>query len=159
MELKWKNLAPGVPFEYSFLDKNFESLYRSDQKLGTVFGIFTCLSILVACLGLLGLSIYTAERRIKEIGIRKVLGATVSGIVTMLSKEFLKLVVIGAVIAFPLAWWAMNKWLQDFAFRIDMEWWVFTGAGITALVIALITVSFQAIKSAISNPVKSLRAE
>lgn len=159
MELKWKNLAPGIPFEYSFLDKNFEALYRSDQKLGTVFGIFTCLSILVACLGLLGLSIYTAERRFKEIGIRKVLGATISGIVTMLSKEFLRLVIIGAVIAFPLAWWAMNKWLQDFAFRIDMEWWMFTGAGILALLIALITVSFQAIKSAISNPVKSLRTE
>lgn len=159
VEAKWKKLAPGVPFEYSFLDKNFESLYQSDQKLGTVFGIFTCLSILVACLGLLGLSIYTAERRIKEIGIRKVLGATVSGIVTMLSKEFLKLVIIGAVIAFPLAWWAMDKWLQDFAYKVDISWWVFILAAIVALFIAILTMSFQAIKAAVANPVESLRAE
>jgi len=159
LESKWKKIAPAVPFEYSFLDKNFETLYQSDKKLGTVFGIFTCLSILVACLGLLGLSIYTAERRIKEIGIRKVLGATVTGIVTMLSKEFIKLVIIGAVIAFPLAWWAMHKWLQDFAYKINISWWVFLLAAIVALLIAILTMSFQAIRAAVANPVKSLRTE
>ena len=105
LESKWKSFAPAVPFEYSFLDKNFEALYNSEQRMGTVFGIFTCLSIIVACLGLFGLSVYTAERRTKEIGIRKVLGATVQNLVSLMSKEFVKLVLIAAIIAFPLAWW------------------------------------------------------
>lgn len=159
LENKWKSFAGAVPFEYSFLDKKFETLYSSEQRMGTVFGIFTCLSIFVACLGLFGLSVYTAERRRKEIGIRKVLGATVRGVVGLLSKEFVKLVFIAAIIAFPLASWAMNKWLQGFAYRINILWWVFAIAGGLALLIALITVSVQAIKVAIANPVKSLRAE
>jgi putative ABC transport system permease protein len=127
--------------------------------MGDVFGIFTCLSIIVACLGLFGLSVYTAERRTREIGIRKVLGATVQSIVSMISKEFVKLVFVAAIVAFPLAWWAMNKWLQNFAYRVTIEWWVFIGAGILACTIALLTISFQSIKAASANPVKSLRTE
>lgn len=159
IEAKWKQFAPAIPFEYSFLDKNFESLYRADQKLGTIFGIFTCLSILVACLGLLGLSMYTAERRTKEIGIRKVLGASVKNLVALLSREFVKLVLIAVVLAFPLGWWAMNLWLRDFAYPVTIQWWVFIVAGTAAFIIALLTVGFQAIKSAMANPVKSLRTE
>jgi len=159
LEANWKSFAPAVPFEYSFLDKNFEALYNSEQRMGTVFGIFTCLSIIVACLGLFGLSVYTAERRTREIGIRKVLGATVQNLVSLMSKEFVKLVLIAAIIAFPLAWWAMNKWLQNFAYRVSIEWWVFIGAGVLAGLIALITISFQSIKTAMANPVKSLRTE
>jgi putative ABC transport system permease protein len=158
-EAKWKTFAPSVPFEYSFLDRNFASLYVSEQRLGKVFGIFTCLSILVACLGLFGLSIYTAERRTKEIGIRKVLGASVQNLAALLSKEFIKLVFISLLLAFPIGWWAMNKWLQDFAYAIHIEWWVFAIAGLAAFAIAVTTVSFQAIKSALMNPVKSLRTE
>ncbi|MFL9483588.1 ABC transporter permease [Chitinophagaceae bacterium LWZ2-11] len=159
IEAKWKTFAPDVPFEYSFLDQDYEALYRSEQRMGTVFGIFTCLSILVACLGLFGLSVYTAERRTKEIGIRKVLGASVQNVVGLLSKEFIKLVLVAAVIAFPLSWWLMNKWLQDFAYRITIGWQVFLIAGCLGLLIALITVSFQAFKAAVANPVKSLRTE
>jgi putative ABC transport system permease protein len=159
MEAKWKQFAPAIPFEYSFLDKNYETLYRADQKLGTIFGIFTCLSIIVACLGLLGLSMYTAERRTKEIGIRKVLGASVQNLVALLSTEFVKLVLIAIVLAFPLGWWAMNIWLRDFAYPVQIQWWVFLAAGLMAFVIALMTVSFQAVKSALANPVKSLRTE
>ena len=159
LESKWKQFLPAVPFEYSFLDKDYEALYHADVQMGTVFGIFTGFSILVACLGLFGLSIYTAERRTKEIGVRKVLGASVQGIVTLLSKDFLKLVFISAIVAFPVAWWAMSKWLQDFVYRIQIQWWVFALAGLLALVIALVTISFQAIKAALMNPVKSLRSE
>lgn len=159
MESKWKQLAPSIPFEYSFLDKNFENLYRADQKQGFVFGVFTCLSIIVACLGLFGLSMYTAERRTKEIGIRKVLGASVESLVALLSKEFIKLVCIAILLAFPIGWWAMNKWLQDYSYHINISWTVFALAGTAAFIIALLTVSFQAIRSALLNPVKSLRNE
>jgi putative ABC transport system permease protein len=159
MENKWKSLAPSVPFEYTFLDKSFEAMYNDDQRLGKVFGIFTTLSIFVACLGLFGLSVYTAERRKKEIGVRKVLGASVQSVVNLLSKEFVKLVIFAAVIAFPIAWWAMNKWLQDFVYKITIQWWVFAFAALLALLIAILTISFQAIKAALANPVKSLRTE
>jgi putative ABC transport system permease protein len=159
LETKWKSFAPATPFDYSFLDEEFNALYKSDKRVGSVFGLFTILSIFVACLGLFGLATYTAERRTKEIGIRKVLGASVQGVVRLLSKDFLKLVFIAALIAFPLAWWAMNKWLEDFVYRIDINWQVFVAAGIAVLLIALITVSFKAIKAAIANPVKSLRTE
>ncbi len=159
LESKWKTFAPSVPFEYSFLDKNYEALYNAEQRMGTVFGIFTFLSIAVACLGLFGLSVYTAERRKKEIGVRKVLGASVQSVVNLLSKEFIKLVCIAAVIAFPLAWWTMDSWLRDFAYRISIQWWVFACAGIIALLIAVLTISFQAIKAAVANPVRSLRTE
>ncbi len=159
IESKWKTFAPNTPFDYSFLDNEFGALYRSEKRMGTVFIIFTILSIFVACLGLFGLAVYTAERRIKEIGLRKVLGASVQGIVTMLSKDFIRLVLLSAIIAFPIAWWCMQKWLQDFAYRINISWWVFAAAGVIALLITLLTVSFQAFKAAIANPVKSLRTE
>jgi putative ABC transport system permease protein len=158
-EQKWKGFTASVPFEYSFLDKSFEALYNDDRRMGTVFGIFTALSIFVACLGLFGLSVYTADRRKKEIGVRKVLGASVQSVVALLSKEFVKLVFIAAIIAFPFAWWAMNKWLMDFAYRIDIEWWVFGLAMILALFIAILTISTQAIRAAVANPVESLRTE
>jgi putative ABC transport system permease protein len=155
----WKQFAPGTPFDYSFMDAEFDMLYRSDQTMGKVFSVFTALSIIVACLGLLGLAVYTAERRIKEIGIRKVLGASVQNIVTMLSADFVKLIIIASLIAFPIAWYAMNKWLQSFAFKTNMSWWVFALASGLTLAIALITISFQSIKAALTNPVKSLRSE
>lgn len=155
----WKSLAPDVPFEYSFLDKNYEALYRSEERMGNIFSIFTALSILVACLGLFGLSVYTAERRIKEIGIRKTLGASVQSLVGLLSKDFLKLVLISAIIAFPLAWWAMNKWLQDFPYRTSIGIGIFVSAGLLSVFIAMYTVSFQAIRAARMNPAKSLKME
>lgn len=159
LETRWKELAPSVPFEYSFLDKNFEALYRSEQRMGAVFGIFTCLSIIVACLGLFGLSIYTAERRKKEIGVRKVLGASVQSVLNLLSKEFVRLVCIAAIIAFPIAWWSMHVWLESFVYRISIKWWVFAFAAGIALLIAVVTIGFQAFKAAVANPVKSLRSE
>ena len=159
IENKWKTFAPNTPFDYSFLDDEFDTLYRSEQRMDAVFGIFTFLSIFVACLGLFGLSIFTAERRKKEIGVRKVLGASVQNVVTLLSKDFLKLVLVAAVVVFPAAGIAMHKWLEDFAYRITIGWSAFIIAAFAALLIALITISFQAIKAAIANPVKSLRSE
>ena len=141
------------------MDDLFNKTYAAEQKTGTILNIFAILTIFVACLGLFGLATYTAEQRKKEIGIRKVLGASVTQVTQMLSKQFLKLVLISSLIAFPVAWWGMNKWLQNFAYRIDISWWVFAIAGLAALVIALLTVSFQAIKAAVANPVKSLRTE
>ncbi len=158
-EQKWKSFTSSVPFEYSFLDKKFEAMYDDEKRMGTVFGIFTALSIFVACLGLFGLSVYTADRRKKEIGVRKVLGASVQGIVSLLSKEFVKLVFIAAIIAFPVAWWAMHKWLEAFVYRITIDWWVFGLAMILALLIAILTISAQAVRAAIANPVESLRTE
>ncbi|HUM46160.1 MAG TPA: ABC transporter permease [Chitinophagales bacterium] len=156
---KWTAFSPDSPFDHTFLDTEYEAQYRSEQRMSAVFTLFTVLSLFIACLGLFGLSAYTAERRTKEIGIRKVLGATASGVVALLSKEFARLVILSVVVAFPIAWWAMNKWLEDFAFRITISWWIFAVAGLAALTIALITVSFQSIKAAIMNPVKSLRME
>ena len=159
VEAKWKAMAPGMPFSYRFMDDSFNDMYRSEQRAGTIALVFAILAILIACLGLFGLVTYMAEQRTKEIGIRKVLGASVSGMATMLSKDFVKLVIIAFIIASPLAWWGMNKWLEDFAYRINIEWWVFALAGMIALLIAIGTVSFQAIKAALANPVKSLRTE
>ncbi len=156
---KWKAMAQLQPFDYSFMDDDFNNLYTTEQRTGHIFITFAALAILIASLGLFGLVTYAAEQRIREIGIRKVLGASVSNIAGMLSADFLKLVTISAVISFPLAWWTMNEWLQSFAYRISISWWVFAVAGIAALVIALFTVSFQAIKAAIANPVKSLRTD
>jgi len=155
----WRKYLPESPFEYTFLDERFDRLYKSEQQQGQLFTIFSCIAILIACLGLFGLSAFTISQRFKEIGIRKVLGATVSQIVSELSKDFLKLVLIAAIIAFPVAWYSMNKWLLDFAYRINMSWWVFAIAGVTALIIAFATISFQSIKAALMNPVKSLRSE
>jgi putative ABC transport system permease protein len=159
IETKWKELAPGQPFTYSFMDESFNSIYKAEQTIGKISLAFALLTILVACLGLFGLITFVAEQRIKEIGIRKVLGASVSGIVQLLSKDFIKLVLVSICIASPIAWYIMNKWLQDFAYRIHISWWIFFVAGMLALLIALCTVSFQAIKAAIANPVKSLRTE
>ena len=159
MKKNWDAYNTGEPFTYNFMDDLFNKTYSTEQKTGNILNIFSVLIILVACLGLFGLVTYTAEQRTKEIGIRKVLGASVSQVTQMLSKEFLKLVLIASLIAFPVAWWAMNKWLQSFAYRIHISWWIFVVAALIALLIAVITVSFQAIKAAIANPVKSLRTE
>jgi ABC-type antimicrobial peptide transport system permease subunit len=141
------------------MDDEFNNLFKNEMLIGKLSRLFAFLTILISCLGLFGLAAYTAERRTKEIGIRKVLGASVGNVVTLLSKDFLRLVGIASVIAFPLAYWMMHKWLQDFAYRISVSWWIFIAAGLLALVIAMLTVSFQAIKAAIMNPVKSLRTE
>jgi putative ABC transport system permease protein len=156
---KWTEFSPNQQFNYSFMDEDFEALYRTEQRTGTIFMAFTTLAIVIACLGLFGLAAYAAEQRTKEIGIRKVLGASMSTIVQMLSKDFIKLVVIAIVITSPLAWWAMNKWLQDFAYRIHIQWWLLAIAGGAAILVAFITISFQSIKAALTNPVKSLRSE
>ncbi|MEP6513432.1 MAG: ABC transporter permease, partial [Parafilimonas sp.] len=152
IESKWKSLAPGMPFSYRFLDDSFSNMYSAEQRVGKIALIFSILAILIACLGLFGLATFIAEQRTKEIGIRKVLGASVNGIVQLLSKDFIKLVIIAFVIAAPFAWWAMNRWLQDFAYRINISWWIFLLAIGIALIIALATISFQAIKAAIANP-------
>jgi putative ABC transport system permease protein len=159
IESKWKAMAPGMAFSYRFLDDSFDEMYRDEQRVGKIAITFALLAILIACLGLFGLVTYAAERRVKEIGIRKVLGATVGNIITMLSKDFLKLVIIAAIFSFPLAWWTMNKWLEDFAYRINISWWVFAIAAIVAASIALITVGLQAVRAALANPVKNLRTE
>ncbi len=156
---KWKAMAPEQPFTYVFMDDQFNKLYATEQKTGQIIITFALLAILIASLGLFGLVTYAAEQRTKEIGIRKVLGAHVSHIVLMVVRDFLKLVIIAAVIAFPVAWWGMNKWLQDFAYRVGISWWIFFAAGLLAVLIALATISFQAIKAAVANPVKSLRTE
>jgi putative ABC transport system permease protein len=155
----WKKFVPDYPLDYKFMDESYGAMYKSEEKLASLLWIFTGMAILVGCMGLFALAAFSAEQRKKEIGIRKVLGATVFNIMGLLSKSFLTLVLIAAVIAFPIAWWAMNKWLEDFPYRVNISWWIFGLAGIAAMVVALITVSFQSIKAAISNPVKSLRTE
>ncbi len=155
----WTAFAPQWPFEYLFLDDNFGKQYQAEQRLGKIFGAFGFVAIFIACLGLFGLASFTAGRRTREIGIRKVLGATASGIVHLLSREFAKLVLVANVIAWPVAYFAMNKWLQSFAYRINLGWWVFALAGGLALLIALLTVSTQAIRAALANPVEALRYE
>ena len=159
IETKWKTLIPNRPFSYFFLDEFFDQQYRTEERFGKLFLNFAVLAIFISCLGLLGLASYSTIQRTKEIGIRKVLGASTSNIVNLLSKDFLKLVAVSALIAFPIAWFSMHKWLEDFAYRIGLSWWVFLAAGILATLIALFTISFQAIKAAIANPVKSLRTE
>jgi putative ABC transport system permease protein len=159
IESKWKTLIPNRPFNYFFLDEFFDKQYRSEDRFGSLFLNFAILAIFISCLGLLGLASYSTMQRIKEIGIRKVMGASVTNIVNLLSKEFLLLVVLSFFIAAPIAGYFMDKWLRGFAYRISMSWWMFVAAGLTALLIALLTVSFQAIKAAVANPVKSLRTE
>ncbi|HUC79274.1 MAG TPA: ABC transporter permease [Flavisolibacter sp.] len=159
IEKKWKNMAPGMPFSYRFLDESFNDMYRDEQRVGKIALTFSILAILIACLGLFGLAAFVAEQRTKEIGIRKVLGASVNGLVGLLSKDFVKLVAIAFVIAAPVAWYFMNQWLQDFEYRIEVNWVVFAIAALIALFIAVATISFQAIKAALANPVKNLRTE
>jgi len=159
IEDKWKGLSPGQAFNYSFMDQDFDATYRVEQRFGSMFISFSSLAIIIACLGLFGLAAYAAEQRNKEIGIRKVLGANVSTIVGMLSMDFIKLVLIAILIASPLAWYAMNKWLQGFAYRVNFHWYLLAMAGVTAIFIAFITISFQSIKAALANPVESLKSE
>jgi len=159
LENTWKKFAPGYPFTYSFLDEEFEGMYRSEQRTRKIFSYFTFLAIFISCLGLFGLASFTIERRTKEIGIRKVLGATVPGIVRMLSKEFIILVAISNLISWPLAYYGANKWLQNFAYHIDLSWLFFAISGLLALLIAIMVVSFQSLKVAVTNPVESLRYE
>lgn len=159
IETIWHSDLPAIPFEYSFLDDEVQKQYEKEITLSRIINSFTLIAILISCLGLFGLASFSAEQKKKEIGIRKVLGASVSGIVRLLSKDFIKLVIVSFVIATPVAWWAMDKWLQNFAYRISVTWWMFAIAGPTAIFVTLLTVSFQAIKAAIANPVKSLRTE
>jgi len=159
LSASWHKLNPNEPFEYSFIDQDFQKNYEAETRLTAIVGYFTIIAILISCLGLFGLATFSAEQRTKEIGVRKVLGASVTGIVALLSKDFLKLVAISILIASPAAWWIMNKWLQDFAYRTNISWTVFVITTIAALAIALITISFQAIRAAIVNTVRSLRTE
>jgi len=154
-----RQLNPKFPFTYQFLDEAYNSLYTSEQMINKLSGYFAFIAIFICCLGLLGLVMFTAEQRIKEIGIRKVLGANTASVFGLLSKDFLVLVFIAFVIASPLAWWAANNWLTGFAYRISISWWMFLLAGFLAMIIALATISVQAIKAAMANPVKSLRTE
>jgi ABC-type antimicrobial peptide transport system permease subunit len=141
------------------VDDQFNDMFQSEMLVSKLSRVFATLAIIISCLGLFGLAAYTAERRVKEIGIRKVLGASVAGVTGLLSKDFLKLVLVSVLLAFPLAWWAMHKWLENYAMRVDIQWWVFAAAGTVAILIALFTISFQAIRAAVANPVKSLRSE
>jgi putative ABC transport system permease protein len=159
IEAAYRKAMPVALFQYSFLDELNAKEYIQEQRWQKIIGIAAVLSIIICSLGLFGLAHLAAQRRIKEIGIRKVLGATAASIASLLTKDFLKLVIISLLVASPLAWWIMNNWLQDFAYRISIGWWMFVLAGLIAIAIAMITVSYQAIKTAIANPVKSLRTE
>ncbi|MET0463667.1 MAG: ABC transporter permease [Chitinophagaceae bacterium] len=155
--VEWKKYNPQYPFEYKFLDDSFNQLYQSETRTGSLFNIFAGIAIFISCLGLLGLTAYTAQLRTREIGVRKVLGASVSGMVLLLAKDFLRLVMVGIIVAIPVAWFVMNKWMQDFAYRTDLSWTVFLISGLLAVLIALVTISFQSVKAALVNPVKSLK--
>ncbi|WP_373331023.1 ABC transporter permease [Salmonirosea aquatica] len=155
----WNGQVPEQTFAYTFLDEHFADLYRADGQVSEIVGILAGLAVFISALGLFGLATYSAERRVKEIGVRKVLGASVAGIVGLLSRDFLKLVILAILIATPIAWLAVSSWLQDFAYRIDIDAWMFVVAGLLAIVVAQLTVSFQSIKAALMNPVKSLRSE
>ena len=152
-------MTPGMPFSYRFMDDAFNDMYNTEQKIGKIILIFSVLAILIACLGLFGLSIFIAEQRKKEIGIRKVLGSSIMGVVQLLSLDFLKLVIFSFVLACPFAWYFMHQWLENFAYRVDISWWIFLLAAFLAVFIALVTVSYQAVKAAVANPVRSLRTE
>jgi ABC-type antimicrobial peptide transport system permease subunit len=155
----WDMIYPTDPFDYHFLDEDYDRLYRAEERMGTLLNFFAALAIFVACLGLFGLASFTTEQRTKEIGIRKVLGASTAGIVLLLCTDFLKLVLIANIISWPIAYYFMNNWLQDFAYRININWLIFLVATILSLVIALITVSFKTTKASMANPVESLRYE
>ena len=154
-----KKYNPAYPFNYLFVDDQFNNMFMGEMLISKLSRVFAALAIIISCLGLFGLAAYTAERRTKEIGVRKVLGASITNITTLLSKNFLKLVVIACAVAFPAAWWIMHSWLMNYQYRIEISWWIFLAAGITAILIALITISFQSIRAAIANPVNSLRSE
>ena len=159
MQVLWARHFPAVPFEYSFLDEEVDNQYATESTLSRIINSFALMAVLISCLGLFGLAAFSAEQRTKEVGIRKVLGASVPGIVRLLSREFVWLVGLSLVLAIPISWWAMNRWLQGFAYRVPLSWWMFVLAGVLAIVIALVTVSFQAIRAAIANPIRALRSE
>ena len=159
VEKIWNKTYPDFVFEYKFLDDKIESFYKQENQLTHLYKIFAFIAIFLSCLGLYGLASFMAVQRIKEVGIRKVLGATVSNIIYLFSKEFILLISIAFVIAAPVAWYFMHQWLQNYPFRIELSWWIFLTGGLISVIIALITVSFKAIKAAIANPVKSLRSE
>lgn len=159
IEAVWHQDFAAVPFEYQFLDEEVQKQYDAEISLSQIINLFTGMAILISCLGLFGLATFSAEQRRKEIGIRKVLGASVIGLTQLLSKDFLKLVAIAILIATPISWWAMSQWLQSYAYRVTISWWMFALAGLLAIMIALLTIGFQAIKAAIANPVKSIRIE
>jgi putative ABC transport system permease protein len=159
MQKAWTAVVIDIPFQYSFLDENLDNFYKAERKWSSIIGWAGGISVFLACLGLFGLAALAAVNRTKEIGIRKVLGASLTSIVTLLSKDFLKLVIVALIIAAPLAWYFMNKWLQDFAYRISIDWWVFIAAGALAIIIAFITIGSQAVRAGRANPVKSLRTE
>ncbi|WP_300603378.1 ABC transporter permease [Niabella sp.] len=159
LQAKWKQLMPDRPFEYRFLDDDYNELYENELRFGKLMNVFAAIAILLACAGLFGLSVYAAQQRIKEVGVRKVLGAATGSIILLLSRDFIKLALIASVIAFPFAWWFMRNWLQHYEYRIAMEWWVFAAAALVTLLIALVTVSVQAVRAALANPVKALRSE
>jgi ABC-type antimicrobial peptide transport system permease subunit len=158
-ESVFKKHNPEYPFDYKFADEAYAKKFDNQKRTGRLAALFAGLTIFISCLGLFGLAAYMAQNRIKEIGVRRVLGASVNNITTLLSMDFLKLVVIALVIASPAAWWAMNAWLKDFEYRVAIEWWVFAAAGILSVFIALLTVGYQAVKAALTNPVKNLRTE
>lgn len=147
------------PFSYQFTNEEFEKMYRADQRASTLVWIFSILAIFISCMGLYGLASFTAERRSKEIGIRKVLGASIGSIVGLISRDFLKLIMVALIIASPLAWLAMNNWLQEFAYRVNVGWWIFAAAGLIAILVAFASIGFRAVRAAVTNPVKSLRTE
>ena len=159
LEETWAQFVTDKPFAYSFLEDDLAALYRAEDQTRTLFGVFSMLAIVIACLGLFGLSAFIAERRTREIGVRKVLGATVAGIVLLLSRDFLKLLGIAFVVAVPVGYFVMHRWLEGFAYRVAISWWMFVVAGLAALVIALLTVGYQSIKAARTNPVEALRYE
>jgi putative ABC transport system permease protein len=159
MEGIYKKYDKDTPFDYTFMDDAFNQQYKAEDRLASIFSVFTYITIILATLGLFGLAAFTIEQRNKEIGIRKVLGASLASINTLLSRDFLTLVILSIVIASPIAWWAMHKWLEGFAYRITISWWMFAAAGIVAIVTAIVTVSYHAIKAGIANPVDSLRSE
>jgi putative ABC transport system permease protein len=155
----WNAFSPGYPLDYKFMDETFGKMYLSEEKLSRLLWIFTVMAILIGCMGLFALAAFSAEQRIKEIGIRKVLGASVVNLTALLARNFLRLVLVASLLAFPVAWWAMQSWLEDFPYRVNISLWVFVATGVASLLIALVTVSFQAVKAALANPVKNLRTE
>ena len=159
LEKIWKERVPHRPFEYHFLDESYHSLYKTEQRTGSVFSAFAIIAVALACLGLFTLTAYTMVQRTKEIGIRKILGATIGNILTLVAKDFMKLVFIAFIIATPIALYVGNKWLGNFVYRIPVQWWVFAGAGVITLIIAFVSISLQAFKTAMASPVKNLRTE
>ncbi|WP_431209884.1 ABC transporter permease [Puia sp. P3] len=159
MEALWRHDVPGTPFDYVFLDEKVQRQYQSEVTMSHIINAFTGMAIVISCLGLFGLAAFSAEKRSKEIGIRKVLGASSAGIFRLLSGDFVKLVFVAFVLATPVAWWVMHRWLQEFVYKVEIRWWMFGLAGVAAIVIALVTISWQAVKAAVANPVKGLRSE